>query len=324
MKKLVYLPLLFIAVAAISLVWFFGNVQSVAKQTQYVNFNVPAGANATQIGNSLYKAGLIKNPTAFKIYVQFSGVSGSIQAGDYRLSPSLNLFQIVSTLSKAPLEVRVTIPEGLRREEVASKFAKSLDANQSFIAEFLDESKGLEGYLFPDTYLISNNATPGAIIAKMKANFNSRTDSLIQSGSDLSKEELIVLASLIERETKLGDERPIVAGILMNRLDNGWPLQIDATVQYAVASSRCKSSFLSCSWWEPLGSSDLAMNSPFNTYKNAGLPPAPIANPGLSSIKAVYNPTQTDYFYYIHDSEGQIHYARTLEEQNSNIDRYLR
>lgn len=324
MKKIVYLPFVIFAIAVIALVWFFANVSPVSTQANFINFNVPTGANATQIGNTLYKQSLIKNPLAFKVYVQFSGVSNSIQAGDYRLSPSLNLFQIVSTLSKSPLEVRVTIPEGLRREEIAAKFAKSLDQNSSFMTEFLDQSKGMEGSLFPDTYSISNNATPGAIIAKMEANFHTKVDSLTPSDTNLSKSQLLVLASLIERETKLGDERPVVAGILLNRLNSGWPLQIDATVQYAVATSKCKTTNLSCSWWEPLGSGDLSINSPFNTYKNVGLPPSPIANPGLTAIKAAYNPEKSGYFYYIHDKEGQIHYASTLEEQDSNINKYLR
>lgn len=324
MKKIVYLPFLVFVAFVIAVVWFFANSSPVSDKANFTNFNVPLGANATQIGNMLYKQNLIKNPAAFKIYVQFSGVSNSIQAGDYRLSPSFNLFQVVSTLSKAPLEVRVTIPEGLRREEIATKFAKSLDQNSSFVTEFLDQSKGLEGYLFPDTYSISNNATPGAIVAKMKANFHTKVDSLVPTGSNLSKSQLLVLASLIERETKSGDERPIVAGILLNRLDVGWPLQIDATVQYAVASSRCKSTNVSCSWWETLSSGDTSIGSPYNTYKNPGLPPAPIANPGLTAIKAAYNPVKTDYFYYIHDNEGQIHYAKTLEEQDVNINKYLR
>jgi UPF0755 protein len=323
MKKLALLPFLFVLALVAGLVWFLINVRPVSSQVSYVDFSVASGSNATQIGLNLASAGLVKNPTVFKIYVQFSGVSDSIQAGDYRLSPSLNLFQIVSQLAKNPLEVKVTIPEGLRREEIAAKFTKSLDQNDSFVGEFLNDSQGDEGYLFPDTYLVANNATPGAVIAKMKANFDSKVDSLVSQNSNLTKPQLIILASLIERETKTGDERPIVAGILINRLNAGWPLQIDATVQYAVAGNRCKFSVLNCSWWEPLASADLAINSPYNTYENTGLPPSPIANPGLSAIKAAYDPAATDYFYYLHDPSGQIHYAKALEEQNANIKKYL-
>jgi len=284
MKKLALLPLLFIIALVAVLVWFFVNTQPVSSQVSYTNFSVPMGSSASQIGSSLYKAGLVKNPTAFKVYVQLSGVSDGIQAGDYRLSPSFNLFQIVSQLSKNPLEVRVTIPEGLTNSEIAAKFAKSLDQNQAFIDKFLGDSRGDEGYLFPDTYLVANNATPGAIIAKMKANFDIRT-----AGMDLTRDQ-VILASIIEKETKSIEERPIVAGILVNRLNAGMALQVDAA---------------------PI------------TYKEPGLPPGPIANPGLVSLEAAASPVKTDYWYYLHDSTGAIHYAKTLEEQNANIKKYL-
>lgn len=284
MKKLALLLFLFILAAVIVFIWILKNVEPVSNQVNYVNFTVSQGSSAGQIGSSLYKEGLIKNPLAFKIYVQFSGVSDSIQAGDYRLSPSFNLFQIVSQLSKNPLEVKVTIPEGFNRKEIAAKFAKSLDQNQTFIDKFLIDSVGDEGYLFPDTYQISNNATSGAIIAKMKANFGSRT-----AGMNITRDQ-VILASLIEKETKSVEERPIVAGILTNRLKAGMALQVDV---------------------DP------------NTYKEKGLPIAPIANPGLISLKAAAKPIKTDFWYYLHDSEGIIHYAKTLDEQNVNIKKYL-
>ena len=285
MKKLALLPFLFILALVGALVWFLLNVEPVSSQNSYVDFSVPTGFTATQIGANLFKAGIIKNPTAFKIYVQFSGVSDRIQAGDYRLSPSFNLFQVVDTLAKKPLEVRVTIPEGFTREEIAVKFTKSLDQNQSFTTQFLNDSQKDEGYLFPDTYLIANNATPGAILAKMKTNFEVRT-----SGMNITRDQ-VILASIIERETKTNEERPIVAGILMNRLERGMALQVDVAP---------------------------------NTYKVIGLPSAPIANPGLTSLTAAVNPAKTDFWYYLHDPTGVIHYAKTLDEQNANIKKYLK
>lgn len=284
MKKLALFPLFLVIALVGALVWFFVNVQPISSKINYVDFSVPVGSSAAQIGSGLYKKGLIKNSTVFKIYVQFSGVSDSIQAGDYRLSPSFNLFQIVSQLSKHPLDVKVTIPEGFDRSEIAAKFAKSLDQNQAFIDQFMKDSIMDEGYLFPDTYLVVNNATPGAIIAKMKSNFDIRTE-----GMNLTRNQ-VILASILEKETKSVEERPIVAGILMNRLKAGMALQVDAA---------------------PI------------TYKEPGLPSAPIANPGLVSLTAAANPAKTDYWYYLHDSTGQIHYAKTLSEQNANIKKYL-
>lgn len=285
MKKLVLLPFLLVIAGLFVFIWFLKNVEPVSTQINYVNFTVLSGSSATQIGSNLYKEGLIKNPLAFKIYVQFSGVSDGIQVGDYRLSPSFNLFQIVSQLSKNPLEVKVTIPEGFDRKEIASKFAKSLDQNQTFIDEFLNKSEGSEGYLFPDTYLVSNNATPEAIISRMKSNFNIRTTNITPTYDQ------VILASIIEKETKSVEERPVVAGILTNRLKVGMPLQVDVALI---------------------------------TYKEIGLPKAPIANPGLVSLKAAVNPASTDYWYYLHDPTGLIHYAKTLDEQNENINKYLR
>lgn len=285
MKKFALLPFIFILALVSVFIWFFVNVQSISSQISYVDFNVPVGSNATQIGTNLMKSDLIKNATAFKIYVQLTGVSSSIQAGNYRLSPSFNLFQIVSVLSKSPVEVKVTIPEGFTNSEIAAKFAKSLNQNQVFINKFLSKSKGYEGYLFPDTYSVDENATPGAIIAKMKANFDTRT-----AGKNYTRNQ-VILASIIEKETKSVEERPIVAGILMNRLNSGMPLQVDVAPE---------------------------------TYKTAGLPVAPIANPGLVSLEAAANPANTDYWYYLHDSSGQIHYAKTLEEQDANIKEYLK
>ena len=130
MKKFALIPFLFVFAVVAILIWFFINTGAVSTQTTYVNFDVLTGDSAVQIGRNLQSAGLIKNSTAFKFYAQFSGLSNRIQAGDYRLSPSFNLFQIVDTLAKAPVEVRVTIPEGLRREEIADRFAKNLDQNQ--------------------------------------------------------------------------------------------------------------------------------------------------------------------------------------------------
>ena len=133
----------------------------------------------------------------------------------------------------------------------------------------------------------------------------------------------MTLASIIERETKGADERPVVAGILLKRLNAGWPLQVDASVQYAVSSSNCRGRILDCEWWPILTRSDLDIDSRYNTYKYAILPPGPIANPGLTSLQAAVYPQSSDYWYYIHDDKGIIHYAKTHEEHNENVARYL-
>jgi UPF0755 protein len=315
MKKLLFLPLLIVLAVTTTVVWFYINAQPVSSSKTFTNFIIAKGSSASQVGNKLENAGLIKNALAFKIYIQFTGQSGSLQSGEFKLSPSFSLFQNITALFSGPVELWVTIPEGLRREEVAAKFAVALGKDTVFTDEFLQASKGKEGYLFPDTYLFPTEASASAIVKKMTDTFNSKTQNLKPVGSNLTFSESVILASIIERETKTDTERPVVAGILINRLDAGMPLQVDASVQYAVGASK--------NWWPILSLADLKTDSRYNTYKYQGLPPAPIANPGLSSLTATFAPIANDYWYYIHDPSGQIHYAKTLAEHNANVRKYL-
>ena len=314
MKKFLFFPLAVILTTALALFWFFQNAKPVSPEESFKDFLITKGSGASQIGNKLEKEGLIKSALAFKIYVQVTGRAGRIQAGEYRLSPNLSLPGIVKEFLSGPRELWVTIPEGLRREEIAAKFANSLGKDEEFVKDFLAASSGLEGQLFPDTYLFPKTASASGVINKMNRTFESKT-SVLTNTTSLSERQLITLASLIERETKTDEERPVVAGILINRLDIGMALQVDASAQYAVGNSD--------NWWPVLNREDLKINSPYNTYKFPGLPPSPIANPGLSSLKAAFSPTDSEYLYYLHDPKGQIHYARTLEEHNANVSKYL-
>lgn len=315
MKKLLFLLLVAIVAAVFGFVWFYNNSTPVANSEKFEYFVINKGSSASQIGGSLQKAGLIKSALAFKLYMKFTGQSGKLQTGEFKLTPSYSLFQTVNALSKGPVELWVTIPEGLRREEIAQKFTEALGKPSTFASEFLQASVGKEGYLFPETYLFPRDASASQIVQKMTDTFSSETkDSENHSG--LTFPQAIILASIIERETKTDEERPTVAGIMLNRLDAGMPLQVDASVQYAVGTFK--------NWWPILTLEDLSKKSAYNTYLNAGLPPTPISNPGASSIKAALNPAKTDYWYYIHDPKGQIHYAKTLAEHNANIAKYLK
>jgi UPF0755 protein len=315
MKKFFLLPLLAILAVVIGGFWFYRNSLPVSNDKTFNYFVINKGSGASFVGNKLESAGLIKSALAFKLYLQFTGQSSKLMPGEFRLTPSYSLFQTVSTLFKGPVEIWVTIPEGLRREEIAGKFATSLDKDSAFVNEFLQASKGQEGYLFPDTYLFPKDASASAIVKRMTTTFSSKTSGFEPKGSSLSFSETVTVASLLERETKTDEERPTVAGIIMNRLDAGMPLQIDASVQYAVGTSK--------NWWPILTLEDLKINSPYNSYKFATLPPGPIASPGLSSLKAAFSPLENDYWYYIHDESGQIHYAKTLQEHNANVAKYL-
>lgn len=310
--------------------WWYQSTKPLTQESGVVRVLITKGLDAQGIGELLYKNKLIRNPLAFKIYVQLFGKSKNIQAGEFEIASNLSLAQVINELSKKPLEIWVTIPEGLRREEMPKFFIKNFELNDeqavNFTKEFLDETKGKEGYLFPDTYLFSRFTPVKLIVKKMLDNFNQKFDAEIKgkiTSDKYASDDIVILASIIERETKTDEERPIVAGIFYNRLKIGIALQADATVQYAVANERCKLELENCVWWPILTLENLDINSAYNSYKYSGLPPSPIANPGSSSLKAAAFPDNMDYLYYIHDPEGIIHYAKTLAEHNENVRKYL-
>ena len=321
-----------VALATTGLVWWNFNAKPVSADETSVSFVVTKGKSASQVGQLLYEKGLIRSPLAFKIYVQVTNKADKIQAGEFELNKKMGISEIVETFSEGPLELWVTIPEGLRREEVADKITSSLemsaDTSVVFRQEFLNLTPSLEGFLFPNTYLFPRDVKADVVVNNMKSLFDSQTsgfNGLLDNGKTkegLTLDEILVLASIIERETKTDEERPIVAGIYLNRLEVGMALQADASVQYAIANINCRNK-TSCNWWPILTKTDLEIDSPYNSYKYAGLPPTPIANPGISSIKAIFEPERTDYFYYIHDTNGKIHYARNLDEHNDNVREYL-
>ncbi|OGM29866.1 hypothetical protein A2630_04275 [Candidatus Woesebacteria bacterium RIFCSPHIGHO2_01_FULL_44_10] len=321
MKKLALLLLIPVVLIIAGLVWWKGVSGAPKADGSQVRLVIPKGASATQIANNLRKEELVKSAFAFKFYAGVTGVSRQIKAGEFRIANNLTLAQIVRELLKDPDEVWVTIPEGLRREEIAERYIANLELESSsataFRSEFLALTKNKEGMLFPDTYLFPKEASASAVVAYMSSTFDTRMADLTEDipATGLSLVQIVTLASIIERETITDEERPIVAGILIKRLDAGWPLQADASVQYVVGSAD--------NWWPILTKDDLEVNSRYNTYKYAGLPPGPIASPGLSSLAAVVRSQDSPYWYYIHDTEGKIHYATSLEGHNLNIAKYL-
>jgi UPF0755 protein len=323
MKKFFLVIPALILCAGLLFFWWKGVVEPVSGDTQTQDFLISKGASASAIANNLYENGLIKSPLAFRLYTQLTASSKKIIAGEYSLSPSYSIYKTVDILLKGPTEVWVTIPEGLRKEQIAVKFALGLSKKDqdAFAQGFLTAARGKEGYLFPDTYLFPKTASAEAVVAKMLSTFEKRTGLKVE---DASIKDTLIIASIVERETLTSEERPIVAGILIKRLKAGWPLQADATLQYAVATTRCQNDYFECKWWETVSASDLEIKSAYNTYKSPGLPPAPICNPGLTSIKAALEPETSDFWFYLHDTSGQIHYAKTVEEHNANVRKYLK
>lgn len=285
-------------------------------------FVVRNGEEVREIAGRLKKEGLIRDPITFFLLVRLGGVAQNIQAGDFRLNPSMDAKTIAQALTHGTLDVWITTLEGWRNEEIALKLAQDLAIPEG---EFLKFAK--EGYMFPDTYLLPREATAGAIVNIIRQNFEKRWKEGIeeideprnQLSKNVTKDEVITLASIVEREAKLETDRPKVAGILLKRLDRDWPLQTDATIQYALGYQSEERT-----WWKKnLTKEDLGIKSPYNTYKNPGLPPGPICNPGLEALKAVVWPEDSAYWFYLSDRDGQMHYAETIEEHNQNIERYL-
>lgn len=294
--------------------------------TSRKEFVITPGQTLDQVANDLSKSGLIRSRTIFKIIIFRYNLGKKIQAGYFSLSPSQSTSEIALSLTKASTrQVWVTIPEGLRREEIANlildKLTTSKLPHHFDPEEFIRNTTKLEGHLFPDTYALAPNVTTPEVIDKLTSQFTNIVNNLGVSPNDLNR--IVTLASLVEREAGADSERAEIAGIIVKRVENKWPLQVDATVQYAISTARCRIRI--CDWWpKSLTKTDLAIESPYNTYKNTGLPPAPIDNPGKASLTAAAKPNQTKNWFYLHDLTGQVHYATTIEEHNQNICTYLK
>ena len=300
-----------------------------------VEFSVDPGTTATTVAQKLAGLGIVHDAQLLTYYMRYQGIDGKVEAGDFVLRQTMTLREVAVTLTDASArEVILRVIEGWRREQIAEALAAqpafahvAVDfllltgpnspraGSYPFLAE-IAPGAGLEGFLFPDTYLLRPNATAADILDKILADFQGRLPpdyGARVAAHNLTVYQAITMASLIEREAVVDDERPIIASVLYNRLAAGQRLEVDATVQFAIGKSGA--------WWPTLGGLDLrSVASPYNTYASDGLPPGPIANPGLSSILAVASPAQTNYLYYraLCDGSGRHAFAVTYAEQLAN------
>lgn len=309
-------------------IWWKINTEPVdISKKEKVNFVINRGDGIAEVSRRLKEQNLIKSPLCFQINVLFMGLSKKIQAGNFYLFSSMSETEIALTLTKAKNDKWVTIVEGLRQEQIGEVLIKEgFNVNLKIWVNNVRLNQ-MEGKIFPDSYLLPETATEGAILKLAYRNFQKKierdlTQKITQSGLTLN--QILTLASIVEREAQNDGDRKIVAGILLKRLKSGWPLQVDATIQYAVASAKCQRKITGCDWWpKKLSKNDLSINSGFNTYLNTGFPPGPICNPGLSSIRSVLEPQDSAFWFYISDQSGIMHYAGTQEEHSANIARYL-
>ncbi|PIR79997.1 MAG: endolytic transglycosylase MltG [Candidatus Levybacteria bacterium CG10_big_fil_rev_8_21_14_0_10_35_13] len=317
MKKLIIVSVLILIAAVFGLIWWqSGNLAVNSSDKTPVIFVIKNGDGVREIANNLKQQRLIRDPVVFFLLTKQGGLDKQIQAGDFRLNRSMTALEIAKALTHGTLDIWVTLPEGVRAEEIADILEEKMPQYDKSWREVLNEN---EGYLFPDTYLLPREADIELIVSILKNNFQTKYESVKNlKTTSLSDEETLILASMIEREARHAEDHSLVASVITNRLEIGMKLDIDATLQYALGFQEDENR-----WWKKgLASADKKINSPYNTYVNAGLPPAPISNPGLSAIQAALKPAKTNYLYYITDESGKNRYSTTLEGHNENIEKY--
>lgn len=321
---IVLLALIIIAAA------YYMHLTDPVRLTDEASFTVAQGSSAADIAQGLYDAGLIKSPMLFRLYIKSEGIGNELKAGDYTFSGIITFDSIKNELltGVSGEDVSVTIPEGLTVKETAQIFAEKglVDAdtfmdftqNGDFLYDYLP-AKGtenrLEGYLFPDTYRIGKGWTEKEIVNTLLAQFDKVWTDEFQKKADelaMTQAEVITLASIIEKEAKVKEDRPLISSVFHNRLDTGMMLQSCATVQFILGEPK-----------NPLLYKDLEIPSPYNTYLNAGLPPGPIASPGKASLEAALFYDDTDYYYFLAKPDGSHYFSKTLEEHNAAKEKYI-
>lgn len=276
---------------------------------------IPRGSSASQVAQQLATARIIAHPSILKLALRLSGTSDTIHSGTYLFNTPQNVFTIAYRLATGAYgfpPVRVTFVEGTTVREIAETIADAFPEMR--VEDVIAFARSYEGSLFPDTYLFSPSSNIDLIVKTMRDNFNIKiaplSVSIASSGKSLS--DLIIMASLIEKEARSTEVRRVVSGILWNRLELGMPLQVDAVFGYIFNRNTYSPTF-----------ADLKVDSPYNTYTHKGLPPGPINNPGLDALEAALYPTVTDYLYYLTDADGVMHYAITYAGHQANQRKYL-
>lgn len=304
-----------------------------------VAYTLKEGRTASQVGDDLAGLGVISSSRQFGFLVRLMGLQEKLSAGDYDLVQGMSAVSAIDAIAvkdSVPV-LRVTFPEGIRVEEMAVRAERAgIGTEAEFMAAVkaatpppafaasLPAGAGLQGYLFPDTYIVPTGTTSAELVDRMLQTLAVRfTPEMIAAAAaeGLTPHQVLTLASIVEREAVVPEERPLIAGVFMNRLAAGDMLGADPTVQFAVAAD--PASVAKFGWWKrDLTLEDLKIDSPYNTRLKGGLPPGPIANPGLDSIKAAVHPTATDYYYFVADAkkaDGSHVFAKTLAEHTNNI-----
>ncbi|MEK7601661.1 MAG: endolytic transglycosylase MltG [Patescibacteria group bacterium] len=277
--------------------------------------SVPQGETLSQIAQTLYDDGVIRSPFAFRVLMTLFGTTRTAQAGDYLFKEPRELFSIARAMSVGAFGLepaRIRVPEGATVKEMAAIFSVHLERFNK--ENFLAQAQPQEGYLFPDTYFFLPNADEGTVIQTLRQNFDSKITSIapLIASSTRSVSDIVVMASILEREAYNTADRKMISGVLWNRIRKGMPLQVDVTFAY----THGKGTF-------QITMKDLVTPSAYNTYINKGLPPTPIGNPSLDSLVAAAVPTKNDYLYFLADRRGVTHFCKNYACQLANKARYF-
>jgi len=300
-----------------------------SSNTEKKPITITSGQGLEEIANNLKDASLIKNTFVFGLYLKYKGMAGKVMAGEYQIPQNLTMIELAGLITEGKIVTnKITIPEGWTIEQIGDYLEKNTvikkadflsAAKKEYGYEFLKskpDGSDLEGYLYPDTYILSAKPTADEVVKKMLDNFDQKfTNELKEktTSSNMSINEVVTLASIVELEVPKTEDRKIVAGIFENRLDVDMPLQSDVTVEYFLKTGK-----------RILSYADTHVESPYNTYLHTGLLPGPICNPSIDSIRAVLYPTKSSYSYFLAGSDGNTYYAVTLEQHEANKAKYLK
>lgn len=330
MKKVALFVLVLGLAAAGAGVWFYRGVDRTFKgydgTEQFVE--IPPGAGSMAIATRLAEAGVVRDVNSFRLALWLTGAGRRLQAGEYRFDRALSARQVADKIARGDVYVRpITFPEGLTVKQMAALYESKgfgpapefIDAakNGALVSAVDPGARDLEGYLFPDTYKLPRHATAEQLVARMVAGFmKTLTPEVIDKAEarGLTIRQLVTLASIVEKETGTPGERPLVAAVYANRLKIGMGLQCDPTVIYALERAGRYDGNLT--------RDDLQFDSPYNTYRYAGLPPGPIASPGRASLEAAASPASAPYIYFVSKNDGSHAFATTLDEHNRNVQQY--
>lgn len=287
-------------------------------------FVVSRGADADTVSAKLHRQSYASNLWLLDTIMLLHGGFARVRPGGYRIAGGSWSWTVAGILTSEPALHWVTLPEGLRKEQIADRLAKSLGWNDAKRKSFLTQKIATpydltEGFYFPDTYLIPTDETEQQVLKRLINRFNEAFAPFYEplKKANIKYDTAIKLASIVQREAAGASDMPLIAGILWNRLLRKMPLEVDATLQYARGDT-------GSGYWAPIKAAQKDIDSPFNTYAHPGLPPMPISNPGTAAIEAVLHSAHTPCLYYLHDANREIHCAETYEEHVGNIEKYLK